>query len=318
MSDCIGMYRAFVESVVDDEARLRYRVRVVGMHYPTTPANNLPIAEMCSLFAAPGAGDLPHFELGDRVWVQFEHGDRNYPVIVGSWIAKRIAVEDLPTTMTADYARLRRRWTRHDRSGNSVEMSEVNEEVHVVVRSGGATVRVRMGDDGVSIEADGPVKVAGGSVAVQATVSTVEADEVVIHANGRDGSNPTGRMTLVSNKDINLHVRPTAEDGTDAGEINIGQYTDQGNPSTAGVPQKHQSPKVNVFAEEVNIGVLNDPARLDTLNVNIQAAQQVTVKASTKVLLESPGTVEITGDTEVKVLSAVKVTVDAPQIEIGL
>lgn len=333
MNQYNGVYRGEIAAVQDDEVRLRYRVRVATVHHQETVPEHLPQAEICTAFAAPGAGDLPHFEIGDRVWVMFENADVDYPVILGGWIAKRNAVEDLPTSMTADYGNGRRRWTRHDRAGNMVEMSEVSSELHLNIRSGNAQIRVRLGDDGISIEADGPVRVVSPAVEVQSTVATVEGDEVIVHANGRNGANPDGRLLLVSNKDIHLHVRPAAEGGTDDGVIAIGQYRDSGNPTTNGVPAQHQSPTVNVYAKDVNIGALNAAPALNTQNVNIKAAnsvrvessQDVNVVATKNVNINATENVEITGAQEVKIMgttkvdisSSTEVSVDAPQINIG-
>lgn len=293
MSAYNGIFRGIIASVDDDEVRLRYRVRVLTVHHQETLPEHLPFAEVCSTFAAAGAGDLPHFDTGDKVWVAFEGADVDYPVILGGWLAKRNAVEDLPTTMTSDYAVNRRKWTRHDRAGNMVEMSEVDSELHVNIRSGNAEVRVRLGDDGVSIEATGPVKVVGGTVEVQANTATVEGDQVIVNANGRNGANPDGRILLASNRDIHLHVRPALEGGTDAGAIDIGQYTDSASPTTNGVPIQRQSPRVNLYAQEVNVGALGAAPHLDTVNVNVRAAGAI------------------------QVISALSITVDAPQIDLG-
>jgi len=318
MADVLhGLFRAVVAGVSDDEVRLRYRVRVATVHHMETVPEHLPFAEVCTLFAAPGAGDLPHYEVGDRVWVSFEHGEVDYPVIMGGWVARRNAIEDLPTTMTDSYGQGRKRWTRYDRRGTMVEMSELSEELHINIRSGNAQIRVRLGDDGVDIEADGPVRVVGQSVEVQSTIATVEGDEVIGHANGRNGSNPEGRLLLTSNKDIHLHVRPSSEGGTDSGKIDIGQYTDSGNPTTNGVPAQHQSPKVNVYAKNVDIGALNQSPVLNTLNVNIKAATKVRIESAQDVDVFAAAQVTISGTAKVDISSAVEVSVDAPQINIG-
>lgn len=296
-----GLFRGVVAAVDDDEARLRYRVRVATIHHQATSPEHLPHAEVCTLFSAPGAGDLPHFEVGDRVWVAFERGDVDYPVIMGGWVAKRNAVEDLPTSMTADYAQGRKRWTRYDRSGNVVEMSEQNSELHVMVRSGESQIRVRAGEGSVSIESKGIVHVKGTTVSVQSDMATVEGSEVVVNANGRDGASPAGRLILSSNKDIHLHVRPLSEGGTDSGTISIGQHRDEGNPSTGGVPSQHQTPNVNIYARNVKIGALNDLPDENTLDVTIKAANSVAV--------ESAQSVSIT--------AATTIDVQAPQINIG-
>ena len=191
-----GCYRGVVEAVDDPEARGRYRVRIHFVHPQEIPVEHLPWAE----YVAPAGndwGDLPHFEIGDLVIVTFEGGKREFPFVLGGWLTAPKGVSTLPTRMTdGDYATNRKRWVRTDRAGNVIEVSEVDGERHVYLKSGDAEIEVTQEDDSIRIAAKGDITVestdglvsvkasgnvdveAGGTATVKAPVAKIDSPDI--------------------------------------------------------------------------------------------------------------------------------------------
>lgn len=303
-------YRAIVEDVRDPETRYRCRVRVIGIHSQAAPVDCLPWAEVATMFVGPGSGDFTFLEKGDRVWVAFEQGNVDMPLIVGGWVSKRRGVNDIPPDLTTDYLVNRRKRVIMDRVGNVVELSSVDDELWIKLRSGKSELVLTKKDDSVTIRTPGVVKVDAGQAVVNAGQAYLEAGDTTIAANKKTSGVGTGTLHLVSNMDINLYVRDIAQGGNPAGEINIGQYTDDGSIASAGVPAPHQSPVVNVFSAIVNVGQYDSGLKLPTLEVNIAAATEVNI--------DSAGLINIQGDTSVLIKSLAQVNIDAPLINIGI
>lgn len=178
----IGPQRAVIAAVNDPEERARYRVRVFAVHDDAIPVENLPWAELLC-HAGNGWGNVPHYEVDDLVFVLFEGGDREHPVILGGWLTAPGGVSTLPSEQTAEYTTDRRRWVRKDRAGNLVEVSEKAGERHVRLVSGGAELKITQEDDSFTVVATGPATiVAGGAVTIQATgeVNVLSTSKVTI------------------------------------------------------------------------------------------------------------------------------------------
>ena len=165
-----GLYRAEVAAADDPEERARHRVRVFHVHDDSIPAEHLPWAELAA-HAGRGWGDIPHYEVGDLVWVMFEGGDRDFPVILAGWLTAPSGVSDLPAEQTGEYSEDRRRWTRIDRVGNLIEMSEKDDEKHIRFKSGGVEIIIKQTDDSLAITVAGPAQISAKSAVV-----TVEND----------------------------------------------------------------------------------------------------------------------------------------------
>lgn len=81
MKQYFGKYRARVTDINDPEKRGRIRVQcpsVIG-------TGKSPWCEVCSPVAYEGGGDFCLPKVGDTVWVEFEEGNPNKPIWVGSW-----------------------------------------------------------------------------------------------------------------------------------------------------------------------------------------------------------------------------------------
>ncbi|MFN3925182.1 MAG: phage baseplate assembly protein V, partial [Pseudarthrobacter sp.] len=101
--DHFGIYRGIVASDIhqDDEGRMRVRVRVPYVHTPSVETEALPFAEMCQDVGQMRGKFFP-FRSGDLVWVMFDGGEPDKPVIVGGQVNAIKGVSDLPLDVQID------------------------------------------------------------------------------------------------------------------------------------------------------------------------------------------------------------------------
>ena len=233
MTDYVGIYRGEIASIDDPDSRYRYRVRVIGVHATTIPAAHLPFAAVCA-FSGKDFGDVPHFEVGDRVFVMFENVCRDHPVIVGSWVAGQEDqagnfTPDFPPDQSDAYSERRKRWQRVDRDGNEVRLTEgaagvddesirLTAQKKLIIETKGGHLSLIVSDNGtvtiggdltVVIEQDADIEVKG-----NADIE-VEGDANVTAA--------TGNITITADQG-NITIKATA--GTvdveaTAGPVNI-------------------------------------------------------------------------------------------------
>lgn len=172
----IGPQRAVIAAVDDPEERGRYRVRVHSVHDDAIPVENLPWAELLC-HGGNDWGMIPHYEVDDLVFVIFEGGDREHPVIMGGWLTAPGGVSTLPSEQTGAYSTDRRRWVWKDREGNLVEVSEKVGEKHVKLKSGEAEVIVSQEDNSFVVTVSGPATInVGGDALVKSTGGKVTID----------------------------------------------------------------------------------------------------------------------------------------------
>ncbi len=74
-----GKYRGTVENNLDPQGLGRVQVRVPAVLGETTSAWAMP----CSPYAGPGVGLFLVPPVGANVWVEFEGGDPDYPILAG-------------------------------------------------------------------------------------------------------------------------------------------------------------------------------------------------------------------------------------------
>jgi len=221
MEGYFGCYRGVIADTADPEIRGRYRVRITVIHPDDLEVQFLPWAEMAGAFAAKDASDLPHYEVGERVWVMFEGGDPEFPVILGGWVSQFGGTPDLPVENAGNYTENRKRWRRQDRTGNVIELSELNGERHVLIQSGGAIIRVTQRGDTIILDTEGVVEVKGGSFTATAKRSEVVGDDVTIQAQGDIVGLPNGKAQILSNSKVII------SGGALLGSIDIGQFIDE-------------------------------------------------------------------------------------------
>lgn len=289
-----GLYRGVVEDVDDTRAVARYRVRVNHVHEGSIPTEHLPWSETVSAFAGRGFGDIPNYDVDDLVAVMFEGGDRQYPVVIGSWLSHRDGINDRPPEQTNNYGRDRKRWQRRDRKGNLVELSERDEDLWVRIKSGNTEVIVTQRDDSVKIDArHGSVDIEAAQCRVTSQQTTLVSDDVTLEAKGKTGEDEDGEVNIYSNHRVTLWAKE---------DVWIGQYLTKDTD-----PQPKQSPLVRVQPRTAQIGVKNpSDGTKRTWVVNIEALDIIRLLSDSRVYVEAP---------RVDVAASQTATVKAPRVE---
>ncbi len=216
----IGPQRAVIAAVDDPEERARYRVRVFSVHDDEIPVENLPWAEL-SCHAGKGWGNVPHYEVDDLVFVLFEGGDREHPVILGGWLTAPGGVSTLPSEQTERYETDRRRWVWKDRVGNLIEVSEKEGEKRIRLVSGGVELKVTQEDNSFRVAATGPATVhvegaasiiAGGDALLKSSGGKVIVNaggEVIVQAGSKVTINPACEVAGGTGKVVTTTTWPT-------------------------------------------------------------------------------------------------------------
>lgn len=239
-----GVYRGEVVSVDDPDERYRYRVRVIPIHDTTIPTDHLPYAALCA-FVGKNFGDMPHFEVGDKVIVMFESGHRDHPVIMGSWVAGQDDgagnfTPDFPEDQADPYTTRRKRWERQDRDGNAIVKTEgtqnPTDESLRIESVNKLVLKTQSGDLEVTVENDGTVTIKGnatisvdgnvdivsntGDVTVKSTTGTVNVEAAagpvnVKSADVRLGNTPSEKVVTESRLAtfFNAHIHPDPVSG---------------------------------------------------------------------------------------------------------
>ncbi len=310
-----GLYRGIVVDDEDPEKRLRYRVRVYGVHAENLTKEFLPWAEWASLFATNKAGDFPCFLIGEVVWVMFEGADRRLPVIMGGWITHpENGVNAVPQEKTEDYPKTCRRWIRRDRKGNTIIQSELEEENYVKIISGKATITVSQKDDTITIET---VK---GAANLTAKRINMIADEIVLDANAvthnsrgvTGGNQPNGKSQCVSNSEANLCASIDGAGG--GGTSTVGGYTQKFRNKATAIVQGLLS---WVRSKNITIGVASHTTDAGmpvpvTEVVSTRATKLISDQSEDVGMYEAKNGVRI--DTRAEIGSAGEIVEDSPDL----
>jgi phage baseplate assembly protein gpV len=320
--------------VDDSELRYRVSVRVAGIDHDDAPENTLRFAEMVASFSSTLAADVPHYNVGEQVWVMFEGGDPDFPVVIGGWINSQFGFTGIPTAQATDYANTRLRWLRIDRVANQLVLSEVPEELWIQLISGAAQITVCQADNSVSLYAkSGLVDSQAARLSSTAGVADHNAQQFFLTSTAYTAlGGANGLLRLISNLNLDLHCGPAN------GRINIGGYvptfegvTDASQPSMA--PQ--QTAQVNLLGQVCNVGAADGDTQ-GLPPVQLQETEQSNVKGKSIKILAAPTTVNpypstpvaisidavsgnititVTGGT-ITVQSDTKVTVEAPEVDV--
>lgn len=262
--DYTGIYRGVVKDIADPQERCRCRVQIIGVHRGDEPIEVLPWAEIMQPVGT-GFGSIVRYQTDDKVFVMFQNGNRNYPIITGGWIANPSGIADLPPEQSSDYDGGKNRQIHLDRAGNVLEFNANPDELHVKIKSGNAEITVSQADDSIIVEADGPVQIVGDKLNVKAKDVYVEGDDTTMKA-GKLGTGGTadGEVNIISNKAINLYsgslpaIDPLSE-------MNVGQIVDG-----AGIAR--QTKILTVDPNEAQIGVATPSGvRLPTVTLKLHA-----------------------------------------------
>lgn len=91
----LGKYRGFVTDNDDPEERGRIKARVPAL----LGDDNTDWAEPCFPYAGSDVGDVFIPEIDDMVWMEFEAGDINKPI----WVGSPLAQQDTPSDIKDNY-----------------------------------------------------------------------------------------------------------------------------------------------------------------------------------------------------------------------
>jgi len=274
-----GCYRGVVEAVDDPDRRGRYRVRVTYVHPLEIETEHLPWAEV-SGFGGRGFGDVPtNYDVGDLVWIMFEGGRREYPVVLGGWISRRDGIHDLSPDQVQDYGRNRQRWVRADRAGNRIEFVDVPGDEKVKVRSGYAIIELRKTDDCVDILTTGCITADAPRVRIVSTQTYLVGDDVIVQARGEDGGGAAdGLVGLYASGEVRVYGANTTL---------IGQYVDD-------LGEARQSGESRLQARAIRVGVQSpSDGSKATLTVDVEGSSRVRLASASSVLIQCGGTVRI-------------------------
>lgn len=220
MRQYYGLMKGEIAGVADPEERFRYRVRVYQLHSQEIPADHLPFASaLC--FVGDGFGDVPNYQVGDKVVVAFENGNRDHPIIVGAVVTARkegsAFVPKFPKDQSEPYATRQRRWERGDRDGNMIRTEEGTDGPDHVSFEIQAKNKLRVTtEDGhleLEVNGDGSVTLQGGlQINVQGDASiAVQGQAQIQSADVRLGTAPTERVVTEARlaQAFNTHIHGT-------------------------------------------------------------------------------------------------------------
>lgn len=145
-----GKYRGVVINNIDPEKRGRVQVRIVD----TVGLGVTGWAEICTPFGGPKSGMYLIPAIGACVWVEFEHGDPDYPICVGFRWSNTAAVPQSALTTTPGASTV----VTETPMQNTVLISDGPAMVGIVPIPGGVALRsgatvLTVTPEGVSIEA---------------------------------------------------------------------------------------------------------------------------------------------------------------------
>ena len=341
-----GVYRAIVEETQDPQQRKRYRVRVSGnIHPPEVEIDHLPWAEL-AVFGGQFFGDIPTFQIGDEVWVSFESGNPRYPVIMAGIFNFAGGLPTLPAEQTGEYERTSERWVRTDRKGNTLEMSPLDEELWIRMKTpDGSEVQVSQKTGTITIRASGKVLVQSPQVTIE-DAQDIQVNTITGFLDVQD------RLTLRCRDQVDIRS---------ANLINIGQYTPPdatgigvvpaettdvvdircetlfkleggGDPTTGsgtgdadidfrgvfnmdviGVINIHGASDINVVGDQnLNITVTGNSTLDCEGTITIDAAADIAVVAGTSISVEAAGTqIDVTAATDINVDAQANIVVTA-------
>jgi len=116
---------------------------------PRNRFRHYPWAEVISQ-GSKLTGHFVAFRPGDLVWVVFEGGNHNYPVIVGGWISRSGGLNDIYPEIAMDYKN-RQRDVYGVRYGQLLEFSMMHDEDFVGIAAGPARIRCYHPDMGIEV-----------------------------------------------------------------------------------------------------------------------------------------------------------------------
>jgi uncharacterized protein involved in type VI secretion and phage assembly len=154
-----GKYRGRVVAVGSgdgQEGRLgQLRVAVPDV-YPGANDDDLPWADCATVFAGDGYGILMLPKVGDLVWIEFEGGNKDYPIWCGGWFAQNQAA---PGPADVDVRVIR------SPSGHQVVFDD-NDNVVSLVHKDGAAITLTSSSITLEVKNGSKIEIGAGSVTI--------------------------------------------------------------------------------------------------------------------------------------------------------
>ena len=154
-----GKYAGTVKSNEDEDKRGRLKVIVPAIFGPKVEVWARPCFPAGQFFVPPKDA---------LVWVEFEGGDRHYPIWVGTWFAK----DKLPEGTDLKPPELR---LIHTPGGHRIELKDKDDEEIVVKHKGGASIKIDKDGKIIVKNKDGKAK-----VELDGSKATVTADDIIL------------------------------------------------------------------------------------------------------------------------------------------
>lgn len=143
-----GKYRARVVDVSDPEERGRVKVQCPSV----LGDGKSPWCEVCIPVAYEGGGDFCLPKVGDTVWVEFEGGDSDKPILSGGWWSKsKVPSAVLPYSNAKETRTIEFDGCLCTMNKDKMEFSLGSSLITVkkdsiVIQGGGATIRLEGGN----------------------------------------------------------------------------------------------------------------------------------------------------------------------------
>ncbi|OPZ66156.1 MAG: Phage-related baseplate assembly protein [Firmicutes bacterium ADurb.Bin506] len=328
VSNLNGVFRGTVRTSIDQdpEGRMRVRVEVPMVHPPALPLDQLPLAEQCQDTGFMRGKFFP-YRPGDLVWVMFEGGEADKPVIVGGQCNALSEVPDLPIDMQVDQSDAV--VVETDDAGNLIVRDGRWDKRRLVFRSGGAEIQLTANGDRVTINAtSGSVVVNAGTAAINATNASVDATRVDINTVATDAyGKDVGKISEVANSEISRNALATTP-ATDQSTAVQGIINDGGDvPKLRGVPMPPGRPlqtnKHNLRSKIINIGVGPTGFNMDADAGDIKKSPFIDYSPNSAEAADAAagGTTSVPypllPTLEVNIRSSVSVNVVAPTVRLG-
>jgi len=235
-----GTYSAIVVDVQDPELRGRVRIMCpeIGQREEgdvSPDAWSLPCMPGLSVSKTPPQGAQEYgmhgvffpFELGDRVWVQFEYGKPERPIVVGGWLPKGYS----GTELQDEQARFKGMRTR---SGHYVRFSDQDDDLHITIAKGdgeggqsGAMISV-MDDGSILMASDNSTHVWINNEEQEVSILTKDGTSTVIGQDKVTMLNASGSSIRIDGGDIQMQAQgdivlsAAGKIALDGGNVDIG------------------------------------------------------------------------------------------------
>lgn len=155
-----GKYRAEVFDIRDPRKMGRVRLKIPSLLNEGVSAWAIP--------CIPLASDFEGLEIGDTVWVEFEEGHLDKPIIVGTWWAEReTPIKELNNSYENELKRRRIK----TKKGNIIDLVDKDgEEVIEIKDFKGNLIKISCTDDTIEIKSNSKINISAENISLNGEV----------------------------------------------------------------------------------------------------------------------------------------------------